>query len=74
MRQSRIPLESVQRSNDLWSGWICAVLAGVLLMASPLPAFGKTPEESCHDAFALQGSKYFKSAYKAISKCEESKM
>ncbi len=54
-------------------GWIRAVLAGVVLMASPLPAFGKTPEEGCQDAFALQGSKYFKSAYKAISKCEESK-
>ena len=42
-------------------------------MASPLPAFGKTPEEGCHDSFALQGAKYFKSAYKAISKCEGSK-
>ncbi|TDI96753.1 MAG: hypothetical protein E2O73_12545 [Deltaproteobacteria bacterium] len=66
-------LENAQRSNDPWSGWICAVLAGVVLLASPLLAFGKTPEEGCQNAFALQGSKYFKSAYKAISKCEESK-
>jgi len=73
MNQSRVPLGSVQRSNDSWSGWLLAALAGVGLMASPLLAFGKTPEESCHDAFALQGAKYFKAAYKAISKCEESK-
>ncbi len=52
--------------------WVRILLTAVL-MASPLLAFGATPEEKCQDAFAVQGRNYFKSAYKAISKCEEKK-